>query len=250
MQILSDGAYVIDDVVSIDGDGISPFVFGRGWLLEIIEIQSGEFYFFRDSVKIAAASPRFGIFYPPFSTVRSYVKDLKGVVQGVGHTALLPGLPTHPVIFETDFRGRPTSANDAVNILTSAANIQSIEPKSDVSLLSIRVKRLIDDNYLDFPSIARIAKKLKVSHAHLSRQFRRDFEMSPNAYLHYLRVAEATFRLSIGEPIIDISHEVGYNDLSRFYKQFRKNTRTSPAVCREMLKRGETASTSKNAKTR
>ena len=29
--------------------------------------------------------------------------------------------------------------------------------------------------------------------------------------------------------------EVGYNDLSRFYKQFRKATRTSPAACRTMM---------------
>jgi AraC-like DNA-binding protein len=238
MQLLSDGSYAIDDVVSIEGDGISPFVFGRGWLLEIIEVESGEFYFFHDSEKVVPRGRRFGIFYPPFCFVRSYVKDLKGLVRSVGHTELLPGLPTHPVIFETDFDGSLASASDAVNILASAENIQSIEPKSDPSLVSIRAKRLIDENYLVFPSIARIAKRLKVSHAHLSRQFKRDFAMSPSEYLHQLRVAEATFRLSIGEPIIDISHEVGYNDLSRFYKQFRKNTRTSPAICREMLKAG------------
>jgi len=30
--------------------------------------------------------------------------------------------------------------------------------------------------------------------------------------------------------------DVGYNDLSRFYKQFRKKTQTSPGECRETLK--------------
>jgi len=189
--------------------------------------------------------PRFGVFYPPFTFVRSYVKELKGTVRGIGHTVLSPGLPDSPIIFETAFDGSFTSANDALDVIASAATIQSIETKSNPSLLSIRAKRLIDENYLVFPSIARIADRLKVSHAHLSRQFRRDFAMSPSEYLHHLRVAEATFRLSTGEPIIDVSHEVGYNDLSRFYKQFRKNTRTSPAVCRDIL----TEPTSKNAKT-
>ena len=61
--------------------------------------------------------------------------------------------------------------------------------------------------------------------------------MTPSQYLHQLRVAEATIRLSIGEPIVDISQGVGYNDLSRFYKQFRRKTRTSPAACSEILKR-------------
>jgi len=235
MQILPDGSYSIDDVVSIEGSGDSPFVFGRGWLLEVMDVASGEFYFFRDSEKVAPNGPHFGIFYPPFSFIRSFVKDLKGNVRGVGHTKVLPGLPTRPVIFETAFQGSFTNAGDAVEILSSAVNFQSIEPNSHPSLLSIRAKKLIDENYLAFPSIARVAKRLKVSHSHLSRQFKRDFAMSPSEYLHHLRVAEATFRLSIGEPIIEISQDVGYNDLSRFYKQFRKNTRTSPAVCRDIL---------------
>ena len=106
----------------------------------------------------------------------------------------------------------------------------------DLSPVSSKTKRLIDDNYLIYPSIARIAERLKVSHEHVSRQFKKDYGLTPSAYLHKLRVAEATFRLSKGEEIIDISLDVGYNDLSRFYKQFRKATRTSPAVCRKQVR--------------
>jgi AraC-like DNA-binding protein len=236
MQLLPDGSYTIEDTVSIDGEGISPFVFCRGWLLEIVEIESGVFSFVCDSEKVEPGGPRFGVFYPPFSFVRSYVKDFRGTVNGVGQIGLLPGLPTSPVLFETDSHGPFTSAADAIDVLGWAKNVRPISVSSKPSLLSIRTKRLIDDNYLMSPSISRIADRLKVSHAHLTRQFRRDFEMTPSEYLHHLRVAEATFRLSIGEEIVDISEDVGYNDLSRFYKQFRKKTRTSPANCREMLR--------------
>ena len=236
MRILTDGSYTIEDRVAIDGEGISPFVFCRGWLLEIVEIRSGEFCFYRDSEKIKPTGRRFGAFYPPFSFVRSYVKNMRGKVRGVGQVGHLPGLPGSPVMFDTKHRGSFTSAAQALEVLSAARNVRSIIVNSSPSLLSIRAKRLIDDNYLIFPSIARIADRLKVSHAHLSRQFKRDFEMSPSEYLHHLRVAEATFRLSIGEEIIDISEDVGYNDLSRFYKQFRKKTRTSPANCREILR--------------
>jgi AraC-like DNA-binding protein len=239
MRILPDGSYAIDDVISIDGEGISPFVFCRGWLLEIVEVESGEFSFCRDSEKVRPEGLRFGVFYPPFSFVRCYVCELKGKVAGIGQIGHIHGLPGSPVMFETDFRGPFTSAVQAIDVLSEARNVQSISVNSNPSLLSIRAKRLIDENYLIFPSISRIAARLNVSHAHLSRQFKRDFEMSPSEYLHHLRVAEATFRLSVGEDIIDISHEVGYNDLSRFYKQFRKNTRTSPAVCREILRSGK-----------
>ncbi|MBK9154464.1 MAG: helix-turn-helix transcriptional regulator [Chloracidobacterium sp.] len=237
MRMLGDGSYAIDDAVEIPGEGDTPFVFCTGWLLEVVEIESGEYAFIRDGQRIEPAGRRFGAYYPAFTFVRTYVKEFKGRVCGVGSLDPLPDLPSGPVIFETSFREKFRHARDAVSVLASAKDVRSIEACSNPSLLSKRAKRLIDENYLAFPSIGRVADRLKVSHSHLSRQFKRDFEMTPSEYLHHLRVADATFRLSTGQPIIDISHEVGYNDLSRFYKQFRKNTNTSPAVCREMLDR-------------
>jgi len=237
MQILADGSYAISDTMSIEAEGVSPFVFCAAWLLEILEVEAGEFYFFRDGDEVRPAPKRFGIFYPPFAIVRSYVKHLKGKVRGVGSIELLPGLPNYPVIFETNFNKPFLSAQQAAEVFAHSGNKQSIEPNTKPSLMSVRSKRLIDENYLAFPSIAKVAERLKVSHAHLSRQFKRDYEMTPSEYLHHLRVADATLRLSLGEAIIDISHEVGYNDLSRFYKQFRKKTTTSPAICRTILEK-------------
>src|SRR5688572_10670249 len=137
MQTNSDGSYSISDVVSIDGTGESPFVFGRGWLLEILTIEAGDFYFYRDSQKIEPRSNRFGAFYPPFSFVRSSVRNLRGTVKGVGNTEVLPGLPEAPVIFETDFKDDFTSANDALDVIASARNLQSIVTNTEPSLISI-----------------------------------------------------------------------------------------------------------------
>ena len=237
MELLSDGSYSIEDEVALEGAGVSPFVFGRGWLLEILELRSGEFYFLGDGEEIRPEARRFGIFYPPFTIIRSFVKNIKGRVRGVGSVTKLEGLPDTPLIFETDFERPFSSADQAVKILDACRDRRSIEMNSKPSLLSLKTKRLIDENFLVYPSIARIADRIGVSHAHLSRQFKRDYDMTPSAYLHGLRVAEATFRLSLGEEIIDISYDVGYNDLSRFYKQFHKKTLTSPAVCRTMLQR-------------
>ena len=250
MKILTDGSYSIEDNISIDGEGSSPFIFGRGWLLELIELGSGVYHFFSDGYEVRPQGKRFGIFYPPFTMIRCYVKDVRGFVRGIGTVDVTSGLPDIPVIFETDFNKPFTDAEQALRILESARHRRSIEFNSSPSLLSLKAKRLIDDNFLIYPSIGKMAARLGVSHSHLSRQFRHDYEMSPSAYLHQLRVAEATSRLAIGEPIIEISMDVGYNDLSRFYKQFHKVTKTSPAVCRSMLERGNDSEfTSKNAKT-
>ncbi|MBD0325394.1 MAG: helix-turn-helix transcriptional regulator [Pyrinomonadaceae bacterium] len=175
---------------------------------------------------------RFGTFYPPFSIMRIYFEDVRGSWKGVAATASLPAkLSAVPVMFETDFTETPRSVEQVSEILGSSYNRQPIEINPKPSLLSIRAKKLIDENYLHHPSIAKLAARLHVTHAHLTRQFKRDFGLTPSAYCNQLRIAAATFRLARGEEIISISQDVGYNDLSRFYKQFRKNTTKTPGYC-------------------
>jgi AraC-like DNA-binding protein len=237
MERLPDGSYAIGGDISIPGEGTMPFVVGAGWLMEVIELGSGKYFFLCDEKEVCPAAKRFGVFYPPFSVVKFFVKDMNGKNSGIGGFGPLPaGFPTTPVIFETDFDGSFTSATHALEVLNSGRNHCSIEINTKASLLSLKAKKIIDENYAIYPSIARIAERLNVRHEHLSRQFKLDYQMSPSSYLHQVRVAEATFKLSIGEEIAAISHDVGYNDLSRFYKQFRKRTRTSPGNCRTALK--------------
>ena len=235
MQILDDGGYAIDDRVDIPGEGVSDFMFGRGWLLEILQVVSGEYHFLSDGKEVLPAQRCFGVFYPPFTFVRALARNIKARVVGVGSERIYPELPNSPFIFDTDHRTPFTTLGQAFEVLRHSCNRKTIEINTRPSPVSLKTKRLIDENYLASASISRIAQTLNVSHAHLSRQFKKDFGLSPSAYLHKLRVAEATFRLSRGEEIIEISDDVGYNDLSRFYKQFRKATQTSPAVCRKQV---------------
>ena len=46
-------------------------------------------------------------------------------------------------------------------------------------------------SYRETPSIASLATGLGVSHAHLTRQFKRELGMTPMAYRHALRSSEA-----------------------------------------------------------
>jgi AraC-like DNA-binding protein len=243
MVSLADGSYSLEDELEIKGEGASPFVLGAGWLLELFQLESGEFYFYRGEEKIRPLDKRFAILYPPFSIVRLYIKNPKAHWKGLaGATETFPiNLTTVPIIFETELCNPPNGIEQLKEMMDKSFNRQSIEINPRPSLLSIKAKRLIDENYSIYPSISRIAARLNVSHEHLSRQFKRDFLMSPTAYLHQVRVADATFRLSKGEEIIEVSQDVGYNDLSRFYKQFRKTTQFSPGSCRETMKKSKRA---------
>lgn len=234
-NFLPDGAYLFEDTLEFKGVLTMKVITCAAWLIELYDLKAGEIFFIKGQGRVRLLTKCFGVFYPPFTISQPCFKDIKGRLVGVASTMSLPAeLTTSPTVFETTFNALPNSAAEAIEILKSGEHAQSIE--MNLSLLTLKAKRLIDENYLVYPSIARIAARLNVTHEHLSRQFKRDLGMTPSAYLRQLRMADAPLLLAKGEEIINVSHDVGYNDLSRFYKQFRKTNKTSPGVCQTIMK--------------
>jgi AraC-like DNA-binding protein len=236
-RFLADGSYLFQDELRISGPLQATLITCVAWLFELYELTAGEVFFLSGSMRICPRTSRFGVYYPPFTISQPRFKNATGHLIGVASDNCLPNaVARRPVLFETTSITIPENATQVAEIVTAGEYPQSVELNPKPSLLSVRAKRLIDENYLSYPLISRIAQRLGITHEHLSRQFKRDFEMSPATYLHQLRLADAPLRLAKGEEIINISQDVGYNDLSRFYKQFRKSTKTSPGVCQTLLK--------------
>jgi AraC-like DNA-binding protein len=236
-KFLPDGAYLFEDKLEVKGALTAKVITCAAWLLELYELKAGELFFIRGEAHVRPQTKCFGVFYPPFTISQPGFKNARGRLIGVAATASLPEeLMAVPVVFEKSFIELPSSAKQVIEIVSSGQNRQAIEMNPKPSLLSLKAKRLIDANYLAYPSIARVAARINVTHEHLSRQFKRDFHLSPSNYLRQLRVADAPLRLARGEEIINVSHDVGYNDLSRFYKQFRKTTNTSPGACQTIMR--------------
>ena len=230
---LPGGLYYFEDDLAVKGVLQGNVITADGWLLEFLKLDAGEISFAYGEQEIRPHLQTTAIFYPSFTITRPCFKDVKASLKGIAGTAALPAeISRKPVAFEADFAIEPKTVAEIVEILESSRDAQFVDAYPKASLLSLKAKKLIDENYQIFPSIARIAARLKISHEHLTRQFKSDFRMTPSAYLHKLRIADASFRLLRGEAIIDVSGDVGYNDLSRFYKQFRKSTATSPGVCK------------------
>ncbi len=240
-SLLADGAYLFEDELEVHGVLAAKVITCTAWLLELYELKSGDVFFISGTRKVRATAKSFGVLYPPFTISQPSVDNAKGRLVGVAATEPLPtGFTEVPTMFETMSTELPTGVAQVLEIVRLGENHQSVELNPKPSLLSLKAKRLIDENYLSYPSIARVARRLGVTHEHLSRQFKRDFEISPSAYLHQLRLADAPLKLAKGEEIINVSQDVGYNDLSRFYKQFRKATKTSPGVCQTLMKPNRT----------
>lgn len=237
-RFLPDGSYVFEDVLAVPGVVTAKVITCAAWLLELCELSAGELVFLTGGAEVRPATNRFGIFYPPYTITQPCFRDVRGRLLGVaGFQTPPPEWTAAPAVFEAESVTLPAqSASPLADVLRAARGRQTVEFNPRPSLLSLRAKRLLDENYLVHPSIARVAARLKVSHAHLTRQFRADYEMTPSDYLRQLRMADAPLRLARGEEIVSVSQEVGYNDLSRFYKQFRQTTRTSPGACQTRLR--------------
>jgi AraC-like DNA-binding protein len=244
--LLPDGAYLFQDDLVVNGIITATVITCTAWLLELYELQAGDLYFLSAGERICPPAKSFGVLYPPFTISQPCFDNAKAHFIGIAATSGLPPEFTKvPLIFETAFIGPPSDTAQVTDILKTSTNRRPVEINSKSSMLSIKAKRLIDANHLIHPSIARIAARLGVTPEHLSRQFKHDFKMTPSAYLRQLRVADAPLKLARGEEIVKVAFDVGYNDLSRFYKQFRKTTRTSPGICKELM-RPVSAARSKN----
>jgi AraC-like DNA-binding protein len=236
-QLLADGAYLFEDELQLTGSLSARVIACSAWLLELYDLQSGDIFFQSGGRQIRPRTQRFGVLYSPFSIIEPGFNDVRGRLIGIAAMEPLPAeFAASPRVFETSANEPPSGVAQVLEILRSGINPQPVPMNPKPSGLSLQAKRLIDQNYLVYPSIGRVAAALGVTHSHLSRQFKHDFTMSPSRYLRQLRVADAPLRLARGEEIIEVSHEVGYNDLSRFYKQFRETTKTSPGACKELMR--------------
>jgi AraC-like DNA-binding protein len=231
-KFLHTGEYCFRDQLLIDGTVTASVLTARGWLLERFDREAGTVSFLSGDRIIEPRSRTFWIFYPSFTISKVCFRNTRGTV--IGKAGIRPGPVEHvtPFVFESN---ASLERDSIARILAAASNRQSIDANPHASSLSIKARHLIAETYTGDPSIARVAARLGVTNAHLSRQFRRDYGLSPREYLHQLRIADATRQLAKGDSIATVSGDSGYGDLSRFYKQFRKATRVPPGVCRDIV---------------
>jgi AraC-like DNA-binding protein len=76
----------------------------------------------------------------------------------------------------------------------------------------------------------------------MSRTFRNAYGLPPVRYRHHVRIMDALLRFAAGAAPADVSLDVGFEDLSRFYKVFRRLVCGVPGAYRPRR--------SRNAKTR
>lgn len=103
------------------------------------------------------------------------------------------------------------------------------------SPITYRAITYINENYSKDINIKEFCKVVNINPAYFGRKFNKEVGCSFTYYLNKKRndVAKKLV-MNTDKKIADISHEVGYLDISHFYKNFKKYFGISPARLREI----------------
>ena len=124
---------------------------------------------------------------------------------------------------------------ELILLLVQTKNITSIlELVADLySAKSVHLKNIIELHLYSNLSIEELAKLSNLSISSFKRQFKKEFNDSPNNYIITKKIEKAKELLSITDiPISEIAYEIGFNDPLYFTRLFKNKTGTSPTSYR------------------
>jgi AraC-like DNA-binding protein len=220
---VADGVVRIEQRTRVRRPEVGTDVSGPSCIYARVEVSRGSVSYLQGAERIPAPK-RFAVFLPPFTVVQALLEGAD--VTSVGFAFRAPtslALPRDPLLLPPE--------GPVVDIS------RCLRPAP----LAARVKSVIDMEYATPLEIGRIAKRLRVSPATLSRVFRSAYGLPPVQYRHHVRIVDALTRLAEGEVPTRVFQDVGFDDLSRFYKLFKQVACSAPGAYR--------SARSKNAKT-
>ncbi len=123
-------------------------------------------------------------------------------------------------------------------VFAKLADLQNTFISNNVSDISIKMKKYIDDNFNDPKlSLDLLAKHFSYNKKYLSKVFNQEFHITFSNYLCNIRIQNACSLIEKGfEGIQDISYLCGYSDSSYFSKTFKKTMGYSPTLHIRLIK--------------
>jgi AraC-like DNA-binding protein len=235
------GLVRIEQRMRIAGPAIGTDVSGPACIVASVRVARGEVDYLCGRTQVTAPAA-FDLVLPPCAIVQVRLERTDATSIAVAfrpgrgdrvprHALLLPAAADRPLRTVDDARARLGDVDDGVEIGRTA------DPRS----LAARAKQIVDAHYAGRLEIGRLARRLHVTGPALSRAFRAAYGIPPVRYRHQVRIVDALVRLAEGSVPADVFQEVGFDDLSRFYKVFRTVACAAPGTYRPR--------TSRNAKT-
>lgn len=203
------------------------------WYFATFKIKGESFYYERDKKKILFPKKSYGIFYPKYSISR--IGLIKASVDIKIYASSLPCksfFPNEPVIFDNSNELVEFNYDKICDYIKNVDDFVKVGISSTPSGIGQKIKEEIDKDYLTPKPLSDISKKLSISSSLMSIYFKRAYFVSPSEYRKNLRIISSIEKLlhldSKNDTVPLIAFESGYNDLGRYYKQFKSVAGVTP----------------------
>lgn len=176
--------------------------------------------------------------FTPAGTISMFIPKLSLVQWDI----VSPHLEWHAYVSDQDFAPQfkePTVFADCISVVNSISDISAwLKKATPLNIfsqqtpvpLAVEIKNYMDAHFQLEIEISEIAEKFNLSDSQLTKIFKNEFNISPVKYRSKIRVFQSMFDLfSKDGSVIDIALDTGFNDLSRFNKQFKTITKTTPS---------------------
>jgi len=171
-----------------------------------------------DAIRAEVSGARGGAFAAPHETTAALAADIVHAAAD----------PSGEAFEELAYR----LAGAAFTRLAGDAERAPLVRARDVRRVTEAVRR-IEANAADRHPLSRLARDAGVSPFHFLRVFKRVVGMTPHRYVLETRLHRAAIRLLRSrDPILTITVEEGFDDLSTFNRRFKRTMGVSPGVFR------------------
>ncbi|PZU87977.1 MAG: AraC family transcriptional regulator [Shinella sp.] len=95
-----------------------------------------------------------------------------------------------------------------------------------------RARDYLTENFASDIGLEEVAEVAGLSRAHLIRAFRKEFHITPHAFLTDVRVRQARMLLRLGRPIAEVAFGCGFADQAHFSRHFKSRIGVTPGQFR------------------
>ncbi len=100
----------------------------------------------------------------------------------------------------------------------------------------LRILMHIEENFSEEITLNTLAKSARMNDFHFSRYFKKYMGISPMKYVNALRIERSKKMLRRNDLLItDIAFQVGFDNVNRFTRNFKKSTGQTPSVYRKKI---------------
>lgn len=187
---------------------------------------------------------RYRMIYPDIALLSEVIEDMTGrAFHGTpSFPSFLPHDPKMAQAFQIAHRrlengaGALEADEGMFSVLAElfsrhgSAIILPVETREKTAVYQAR--EYLNDNFDTDVGLEELAGMAGLSRAHLIRAFRREFHITPHAYLTDIRIRRARHLLRQGESPASVALECGFADQAHFTRHFKARTGVTPGQFR------------------